>query len=383
RMPNESTIEIRDGCKSYGRGKNKTLVLNHIDLTVPTGSIYGLLGPSGCGKTTLLNTMVNRLTLDHGSVLICGYKPGSVAAAVPGHRVGFMPQELALMPALTIGESLQYFGRIHNLGEKKTKERTDFLISFLDLPTPSRLISQLSGGQQRRVSFAVALLHEPELLILDEPTVGVDPLLRTNIWQHLNKVSKSTNATIIITTHYIEEARQASRVGLMRRGHLLAEASPDNLMQHFGNPSLEDVFLELCLRDGRLDPTEKKNSTFEKEAGIVMQAKAVPDGSQSYRASTELVVRSSSSGTYDMLQEPTVLHHAKRPWTTTSKRETYLAWGRFSALTVKNVINLARNTMFLALSFLLPAIQTVLFCVAIGGTPKDLHVAVTNLDKGL
>jgi ABC-type multidrug transport system ATPase subunit len=105
-----------------------------------------------------------------------------------------------------------------------------------------------SGGQQRRVSFAVALLHNPELLILDEPTVGVDPMLRQNIWSHLLRLSTEQNKTIIITTHYIEEARQANYVGLMRNGSLLAEDSPSQLMTIYGLNSLEDVFLKLCVK---------------------------------------------------------------------------------------------------------------------------------------
>merc|ERR1719489_653174 len=105
---------------------------------------------------------------------------------------------------------------------EKYKERIDFLMKFLDLPSRTRMLQRMSGGQQRRASLAVALLHEPELLILDEPTVGVDPLLRQIIWSHLIKISRTTTTTIVITTHYVEEARQAHRVGMMRNGRLLA-----------------------------------------------------------------------------------------------------------------------------------------------------------------
>ncbi|KAB7506587.1 ABC transporter G family member 23, partial [Armadillidium nasatum] len=175
---------------------------------------YGLLGPSGCGKTTLLGCLVSRLKLDSGKIYIYGFSPGTREAAVPGARVGYMPQELALYQEFSIAETLAYIGRINQLTNLIIKERTNFLVSFLGLPNSKRLINQLSGGQQRRVSLAAALVHEPELLILDEPTVGVDPLLRTSIWNHLSDIAKSGDKTIIITTHYIEEARKADKVNI-------------------------------------------------------------------------------------------------------------------------------------------------------------------------
>ena len=123
--------------------------------------------------------------LKSGRVAVFGGKPGTKRSGVPGRRVGYMPQELALYGEFTISETLSYFGRIFDMPRERIRARTKFLIKFLDLPTQQRLIMNLSGGQQRRASLAAALLHEPELLILDEPTVGVDPLLRTNIWKHL------------------------------------------------------------------------------------------------------------------------------------------------------------------------------------------------------
>ncbi|KAK3850633.1 hypothetical protein Pcinc_042674 [Petrolisthes cinctipes] len=175
-----NVVVVQQAYKHYGRGKKKVVVLDRLDMRVPQGAIYGLLGPSGCGKTTLLGCLVSRLALDSGEVLLYGYPTGSPQAAVPGHRVGYMPQELALYREFTIGETLSYFGRIHHMSSSLIRQRTHFLLTFLDLPDdPSRLINQLSGGQQRRVSLGAALLHQPELLILDEPTVGVDPLLRT------------------------------------------------------------------------------------------------------------------------------------------------------------------------------------------------------------
>lgn len=159
-----------------------------------------------------------------------GGKPGTKGSGVPGKRVGYMPQEIALYGEFSIKETMMYFGWIFGMATSEINERLKFLLNFLDLPGENRLVKNLryeekileifrslnyffcSGGQQRRVSFAVALMHDPELLILDEPTVGVDPLLRQSIWNHLVQITKDGNKTVIITTHYIEEARQAHTV---------------------------------------------------------------------------------------------------------------------------------------------------------------------------
>ena len=133
---------------------------------------------SGCGKTTLLSCLVGRRTLTSGEILVLGHEPGSPKSGIPGPKVGYMPQELALYDYFTIKETLQYFGRIYKLKKAFVDSQLEFLSKLLDLPPSDRYVKTMSGGQQRRVSFAVALFHEPELLILDEPTVGVDSELR-------------------------------------------------------------------------------------------------------------------------------------------------------------------------------------------------------------
>ncbi|CAF1392041.1 unnamed protein product, partial [Didymodactylos carnosus] len=140
--------------------------------------IFALLGPSGCSKTTLIRVVVGRLHPESGTVVVLGKSPHCYGHGVPGKLIGYMPQELALYRECTIAEQLFFYGRLTEMDQPKIKQRIKFLTHLLDLPHRDRMITTLSGGQQRRISFAVALIHEPKLLILDEPTVGVDPVLR-------------------------------------------------------------------------------------------------------------------------------------------------------------------------------------------------------------
>ena len=236
-------------CRALERGYGSLEVLRGLDMEVGAGSIYGLLGPSGCGKTTLLKVLLGRLVPWGGTALALGSAPGEPGAPVPGPAVGYAPQELALYEDLSISETLRFHGRLQLLEPAQVAQREAWLLDFLDLPDPERVVGKLSGGQKRRVSLAVALLHEPQLLLLDEPTVGIDPELRARLWDHLRTIADGGTA-VILTTHYIDEAAQADTVGLMRNGRLLAEDAPQALMELHGHVSLEQTFLLLCRREG-------------------------------------------------------------------------------------------------------------------------------------
>jgi ABC-type multidrug transport system ATPase subunit len=200
-----------------------------------------LIGSSGCGKTTLIYCIVGLTKLDAGEIKFSG-KP---LAKHHRYNFGFMPQETALVKNFNIREMLWFFGTVHGMNAKKIEERTRFLVDLLELPDVEMLIKNCSGGQQRRISFAVALIHNPDLLILDEPTVGLDPILRQRIWSHLTELVNVNNVTVLMTTHYIEEAKQSDRIGLMRNGVLIAEDSPQTVMQVCGSDDMEKAFVRL------------------------------------------------------------------------------------------------------------------------------------------
>lgn len=270
----KNAVILKDVTKGYRIRTSTFHVLKGLNLTVPQGTIYGLLGPSGCGKTTLLRCIVGRLSVNSGSVSVFGVPPDIYSSDSSKPKIGYMPQDFALNDELTVDETLKFYGRLTGMTGKQISEKSKFLVSFLNMSYHKKFCNKLSGGQKRRVSFAVALLHDPELLILDEPTVGVDPVLRQSIWDHLYTLVNTTNATVIITTHYIEEARMAHNVGLMLNGTLLAQSPPERLIHQHGCSTLEEVFLKLCLlkREPLEDPdeNENENDTFKQDTQMTV-----------------------------------------------------------------------------------------------------------------
>uniref|UniRef100_A0A2S2Q9L0 ABC transporter G family member 23 n=1 Tax=Sipha flava TaxID=143950 RepID=A0A2S2Q9L0_9HEMI len=194
-------VQVKNAYKNYGE-KN---VFNGLNMKVTSGSIYGLLGPSGCGKSTLLQCILGKMTLDSGTIDL---------KTANSKNIGYMPQDLCLEELLTIYETFEYYGTLYRMKKKNIESKKYELQSFLQLPSMDCQIKNLSGGESRRVSLAISLLHDPKLIILDEPTVGIDPVLRQKIWIEFTKMVVQHQKTVIITTHYIEEASQANRVSL-------------------------------------------------------------------------------------------------------------------------------------------------------------------------
>lgn len=173
-----------------------------------------------------------------------------------GPRVGYMPQELALVGELTVKETIFYFGNIFLMEIGNLSERYEMIHNLLELPPDDQSVSKCSGGQKRRISFAAAIIHEPELLILDEPTVGLDPLLREKVWNFLSETTRATKLSVIITTHYIAEVQKSDFVGLMRNGSLLAEDSPISIMSRYDVKYLDEAFLQMCLFEKKISSSE-------------------------------------------------------------------------------------------------------------------------------
>jgi len=218
----------------------KNTVLKNINLTVKKGEILGLLGPSGSGKTTLVKAFIGMNKAEIGSVTVLGEKMPSLKI-IP--NIGYMAQSDALYDDLSGIDNLLFFGELYGLRGKNAKERAMELLTLVELhPYYKKAVKNYSGGMKRRLSLAIALMHKPELLILDEPTVGIDPILRKSFWEEFERIRKE-GCTIIVTTHVMDEAYKCDRLALIREGEIIAEGSPANLITSSGGSNIEDAFL--------------------------------------------------------------------------------------------------------------------------------------------
>ena len=221
-------------------------VLDDVSLAVPAGSITGLLGPSGCGKSTLMRSIVGVQIVASGNVSVLGEPAGSAGLR---RRVGYVTQAPSVYLDLSVGENLGYFARVLD----SPAERVDEVVRTVGLEEESgRVVGSLSGGQRARVSLATALLNAPELLVLDEPTVGSDPELRDELWKLFHDLA-ATGVTLLISSHVMDEAARCDDLLLLHRGKLLARGTPEVLRARTGAPDLERAFLRLIR--GRTEAT--------------------------------------------------------------------------------------------------------------------------------
>ena len=211
-----------------------------IDLTVQAGEIYGLLGPNGSGKTTLIRLLTGLLKPNSGSITVLGQAMPSKAIL---YQVGYMTQASALYEELTLRENIAFFAEMCG---GVSQARVDELIALVDLQDRAdSLVRTLSGGMKQRTSLACALVHRPRLLLLDEPTVGIDPQLRATFWSYFRRVADE-GVTLIVSSHVMDEAERCDRLGFIRQGKLLAEGSATDLRAQAGTATLEEAFLQFA-----------------------------------------------------------------------------------------------------------------------------------------
>ena len=227
------SVDVDGVVKRFG----KQLALDGVSLQIRRGEVYGLLGPNGAGKTTLIRSLVGLVAPEAGTVTVLGRRMPQLEVLA---HVGYMTQQAALYPDLSAEENVHFFGAIYG--------RVDGIreaLEFVDLwDRRNSVVSTLSGGMRTRCSLACALVHKPDLLLLDEPTVGVDPQLRVQLWDRFRKMAAG-GTTIVVSSHVMDEAERCDRLGLIRFGKLLAEGSVAEVKAKAGVERLEDAFLKL------------------------------------------------------------------------------------------------------------------------------------------
>jgi ABC-2 type transport system ATP-binding protein len=219
-----------------------------LDLTVARGEVFGLLGANGSGKTTTIRMLTGLLTPTAGTATVVGLDVGRDADAIR-QAIGYMSQKFGLYDDLTVEENLRFYSTIYGLRGEVRETRMRELFDELELtPRITQFAGTLSGGWKQKLALACATAHRPAMLFLDEPTAGVDPAARRQFWQIIYALSKQ-GTTILVTTHYMDEAARCQRLAFLSRGTLTAVGTPDEVPRQFGQPTIEDVFIELQRRD--------------------------------------------------------------------------------------------------------------------------------------
>jgi ABC-2 type transport system ATP-binding protein len=236
-MSEAFAVDVDNVVKSFGTQR----ALDGVTLRVREGEIYGLLGPNGSGKTTLIRAIVGLVAPDSGTVTVLGRRIPDLDIL---GRIGYMTQQAALYADLSVEENLRFFAAISG-----ADGNVDEALKTVDLSSRRKsVVATLSGGMRQRCSLACALVHRPRLLLLDEPTVGVDPQLRVQFWDHFREMA-AAGTTILVSSHVMDEAERCQRLGLIRFGKLLGEGTPDEVRAAAGTNNLEEAFLKLSGRE--------------------------------------------------------------------------------------------------------------------------------------
>ncbi|GAA0090219.1 ABC transporter ATP-binding protein [Paraclostridium bifermentans] len=228
--------------KNITKEISKIKILDNVSLEIEEGEILGLIGPSGSGKSTFIKSIIGMEKISCGEVFILGNK-------IPNRNIlqsiGYMAQSDALYEDLTGKENLEFFARIFSINKYEINKRIEYVSNLVNMQNDlNKKVKYYSGGMKRRLSLAISLIQDPKVLILDEPTVGIDPKLRLSIWNELNKL-KLNGKSIIITTHVMDEAQRCDKLALIRNGKIIANGTPSKLKDEFKVDTIEDIFLKI------------------------------------------------------------------------------------------------------------------------------------------
>ena len=228
----EAAVQMTGVKKQYG----KVCVLDEVSMQIEKGEIYGLIGPSGAGKTTLVKLVMGMEKMDAGEIILLGKQIPNLSVL---QSIGYMAQSDVLYQELTAYENLQFFAQLFRLSKREREERIRYAADVVHLTDfLKRKVSTFSGGMKRRLSLAVALIQNPEILILDEPTVGIDLELHKSVWDELIRLKNQEHKTIIVTTHVMDKAGRCDRLAMVREGKVITGGSPDGLKKLYGVETL-------------------------------------------------------------------------------------------------------------------------------------------------
>jgi ABC-2 type transport system ATP-binding protein len=243
-MTTEAAIHTRALRKVFGA----LVAVDALDLDVARGEVFGLLGPNGSGKTTTIRMLCGLLAPTSGEAIVVGIDVRREPEALRS-RIGYMSQRFGLYDDLTVYENLRFYATVYGLHGEQRHARLEALLRDRGLaPRRDQLAGTLSGGWKQRLVLACATAHEPPLLFLDEPTAGVDPASRRRFWELIHDLAHA-GTTVLVTTHYMDEAERSDRLAFLSRGRLIAQGTPAEITAQFGKPSVEDVFIELQVKD--------------------------------------------------------------------------------------------------------------------------------------
>ncbi len=235
-------------CENLTKRFQDRIAVNNLSISIKKGSIYGFLGPNGSGKSTTIRMLCGLLTPTSGTGTVLGFDVMTQSEEIK-QRIGYMSQKFSLYEDLTVEENLDFYAGVYQITGEERKRRKAELIEMAGLTGREKQIAgSLSGGWKQRLALSCALLHQPELLILDEPTAGVDPVSRRIFWQVIHGLAEQ-GITVLVTTHYMDEAQTCDWIGFIFFGNLLAQGTPQELIEGLGVNNLEDVFITLVQQE--------------------------------------------------------------------------------------------------------------------------------------